>query len=250
MAMVTYYGNYMIVVMGLLLLLDAVFNGLQAGVGNLVAEGDGPRIMNVFSELMSLRFFVSSFSTAAVVLLLPPFIALWLGRQFLLPSVTLALIAAVFAINSYRQVIDVFKIACGLFADVWAAVAEALLNIGLSVAGGLILGLPGILAGVLVSLVAIVMVWKPHYVFRSGLHEPVRIYWKLFGLHLLALLPAVGVLLLAVRFVSLDPYAGFGALLLYGAAVLLPFAVMLILALYVLVPGPKLFVSRIRQLRS
>lgn len=250
MAMVTYYGNYMIVVMGLLLLLDAVFNGLQAGVGNLVAEGDRPRIMNVFSELMSLRFFVSSFSTAAVVLLLPPFIALWLGRQFLLPTVMLALIAAVFAINSYRQVIDVFKIACGLFADVWAAVTEAALNIGLSVAGGLIWGLPGILAGVLVSLVTIVMVWKPVYVFRSGLHEPVRIYWKLFGWHLFALLPAVGVLLLAVRFVGLDPYAGFGPLLLYGASVLFPFAVVLILALYVLVPGPKLFISRIRQLRS
>lgn len=250
MAMVAYYGNYMIVVTGLLLLLDAVFNGLQAGVGNLIAEGDRPRILAVFSELMSLRFFVSCVFTAAVVVLLPPFIALWLGSQYLLPDAVLALIAAVFAINSYRQVIDVFKIACGLFADIWAAVAEAALNIGLSVAGGLLWGLPGILVGVLVSLITIVMVWKPFYVFRSGLRERVRIYWRLFGLHLLALLPAVVVLLLVVHCVRLDPFVGFGPLMLYGAAALLPFAVVLALALYVLVPGPKLFISRIRQLRA
>lgn len=250
LAMVTYYGNYMIVISALLMLLDAVFNGLQAGVGNLVAEGNRRRILDVFAELMSLRFFISAVASAALLVLMQPLVSLWLGSEYLLPSEVLVLLISIFAINSYRQAVDVFKIAYGLFADVWAAVAEAVLNVGLSIVGGLLWGLPGILAGVLVSLVVIVLIWKPIYVFRSGLHEPVGVYWKLFVLHLLGVVPAVGVLLLAMRYVPIDPFDSFCALLLSGAAVLLPFAAVLALILYVLVPGPRLFVSRIRQLLS
>ncbi len=250
LAMVTYYGNYMIVISALLMLLDAVFNGLQAGVGNLVAEGNRRRILDVFAELMSLRFFISAVASAALLVLMQPLVSLWLGSEYLLPSEVLVLLTSIFAINSYRQAVDVFKIAYGLFADVWAAVAEAVLNVGLSIVGGLLWGLPGILAGVLVSLVVIVLIWKPIYVFRSGLHEPVGVYWKLFVLHLLGVVPAVGVLLLAMRYVPIDPFDSFCALLLSGAAVLLPFAAVLALILYVLVPGPRLFVSRIRQLLS
>lgn len=38
--MVAIYGNYMLIIVGVTLLLNALFNSVNAGVGNLVAEGD------------------------------------------------------------------------------------------------------------------------------------------------------------------------------------------------------------------
>ena len=36
----------------------AIFNSMNAGIGNLVAEGNHERIFSVFEELFSVRFFV------------------------------------------------------------------------------------------------------------------------------------------------------------------------------------------------
>ena len=39
LSLVALYGNYMLIVLGITSLMGAVFNGMNAGVGNLVAEG-------------------------------------------------------------------------------------------------------------------------------------------------------------------------------------------------------------------
>ena len=39
--------------------MNAMFNSMDAGVGNLVAEGNKKRIMSVFEELFSVRFLLS-----------------------------------------------------------------------------------------------------------------------------------------------------------------------------------------------
>ena len=59
---------------------------------------------------------------------------------------------AIMYINLIRTVVDSFINAYGLFQDIWAPIAEAILNIGLSVLFGYWWGIPGILCGVLISL--------------------------------------------------------------------------------------------------
>ena len=54
--------------------------------------------------------------------------------------------------------------------------AEAIKSAGDSVSGPV--GIIGILLGKIVSLLAIVVLWKPYYLFTSGFKEPVFIYWK------------------------------------------------------------------------
>lgn len=50
LTLVAIYGNYMLLVTGISLFMDALLRGMNAGVGNLVAEGDKQRIKNVFGN--------------------------------------------------------------------------------------------------------------------------------------------------------------------------------------------------------
>ena len=52
---VALYGNYMLIITGVTALMTAIFNSMNAGIGNLVAQGDKQRIMAVFEELFSVQ---------------------------------------------------------------------------------------------------------------------------------------------------------------------------------------------------
>ena len=187
LTLVTYYGNYMMVVTGLTLILNALFNSIGAGIGNLVATGDKKRIMSVFDELFSIRFYFSAGAAIALFILTPSFISLWIGSQYLLPQSTLLILCVTLFLNASRNSVDSYINAYGLVQDVWAPVTEACLNLGLSILFGWIWGLNGILMGVVASLVLIVFIWKPYFLFRWGMKEPIGIYIRIYLCHLAAL---------------------------------------------------------------
>ena len=54
LTLVAIYGNYMLIVLGILMLMQSVFNGVAAGVGDLIAHGDREHTLRVFKEIFSL----------------------------------------------------------------------------------------------------------------------------------------------------------------------------------------------------
>ena len=73
LTVVALYGNYMLIVMGVQTLMTAMFNSMNAGIGNLVAEGDKRKIMSVFAELFSIRFLFSCIMCFGVLMITPAF---------------------------------------------------------------------------------------------------------------------------------------------------------------------------------
>lgn len=96
---------------------------------------------------------------------------------------------------------DDFIAAYGMYQDIWAPVTEMFLNIGLSIFLGLLLGLPGILLGVIISLLLIVHTWKPYFLYRYGFKHSLSRYLSLLGhnLSLSSLSLFIGYLLLSPR---------------------------------------------------
>lgn len=184
---VAYYGNYTLITSKFTSLLGNFLGGTNASVGNLVAEGDKDKILKVYWELTCLRFVFVGIVVFAMYNLLPPFIALWLGEEYVMSHALLVLVLISFVLSIIRGVTDDFLYAYGLFGDVWAPFVEAIILIVVAIIGGRIWGLEGTLLGSIISSVIIIYIWKPYYLFKKGFKLSVWLYWCEFSKFLLVI---------------------------------------------------------------
>jgi len=176
--MVAYYGNYMIIISKLISLFSAVTGSVGASIGNLVAEGNKDRMMSIFWEYTTIQHTIATILCFALYNFLEPFVAHWLGTEYIMDHQILVLLVIFIYITNSRGSVDAFNYAHGLYADVWSAWAELIINVTITIVCGFQWGISGILLGKIVSLFAIVVLWKPYYLFTSGFKEPALIYWK------------------------------------------------------------------------
>ena len=248
LTLVALYGNYMLIILGVSSLMGAVFNSMNAGVGNLVAEGNKERIMSVFEELFSVRFLLSCTVCFGVYMLTPAFITLWIGPEYVLDNLTLGLMVATLYISLARSTVDAYINAYGLFSDIWAPVVEASINIGMSVLLGWFFGLHGILAGVLLSLLIVVFCWKPYFLFRRGLKEKLRTYVSMYAKHLSICFFTVLLVRFIISHINIVPDDSFYDFILVGIIYVSLFTLMLFVGLYLVTQGMKSFIYRFLKL--
>ena len=204
LTLVAIYGNYMLIVTAVTSLINALSNGINAGVGNLVAEGDKKKIKLVFWQLTTFRMWVASVVCFGIYMLGHSFIRLWVGGEFLIPQSAFVVLLITTFIQLTR-VNDIFIAAYGLYQDVWAPAVEASLNLGFSVLLGYYYGLTGILGGVLISLLTIICIWKPYFLYWKGFEESVWEYvWLYLKKIFLLLLAFVVVVRICFHFMDLS----------------------------------------------
>ena len=246
LSLVAVYGNYMVLSNSLNSLLVALFISVTASVGNMIAEGNRELILKVFRELFTFRFFVITFSSVILWFLADPFISLWIGEQYLLPRSTLLLIILIFYLTGMYTVMEIYINACGLFRDVWATVVQVVTYLVLAVVLGHFMSLDGVLLAGVIQLVLMTVVWRPYFLFRHGLAQPVATYWLLYGKILLAGGAAIGAGALILRLLP-QPDGTVFSFVIYALEVCIFFSVLLFGTLYAVEKGMRTFVERIRK---
>ncbi len=164
---VTIYTNYLLIANGIIMIIGALSNGLVASIGNLVSEGNRAKDLHVFKIVFAFRFWVAAICSYAMYHLSSSFIELWVGEEYLIDNLSLTLLVAYTFVMTTR-VSDLFLAAYGLCSDIAAPIIEAAINIGLSLLLGYYFGLSGIIAGVLISLLVVIVGWKSYFLFRRG----------------------------------------------------------------------------------
>lgn len=172
---VAIYGNYWVIMIGCLVFMESISRGLGAGVGNLVAEGDKKKIKKVFWEILTLKIFVAGGICYGIVYLSDSFVALWVGSEFVMQRDAMLAMTAIYFLQMQRTS-DTFLYAYGLFSDVWAPVAESVLNLFFSILLGSFFGLVGIFVGVLISQIVIANSWKAIFLYEKGFKESIKEY--------------------------------------------------------------------------
>lgn len=176
--MVAFYGNYMMIISKVISLFSAVTGSVGASVGNLVAEDNKQNMLKVFWEYTTIQHTIAAILSFTLYNYLEPFITHWLGEEYIMDHRILILLIIYIYITNSRNSVDSFNYAHGLYADVWSAWAELIINVSITIIGGLKWGIIGILLGKIVSLFSIVVLWKPYYLFSAGFKESVSSYWK------------------------------------------------------------------------
>lgn len=245
LSLVALYGNYSIITVNLGLVLSAMFSGINGSVGNMVVEGDKKLILKVFREMFSFRFFLAGVSSICLLVLLEPFLQLWIGPQYILGRTTLILVVLIFILGQVRQTVDSFCYAYGIFWDIWAPLVEGAINIGTAILLGSKFGLNGVLTGVALSQITMIYLWRPYLLFHWGFKEPISYYIRIFAKHCILLMLAGTLVYFLVKTVDIEITKSFGVFIIYAAAVFATSSVTFGGLLYVFEPGMRSLIVRL-----
>ena len=248
--MVAYYGNYMIIISKFISLFSAVTGSVGASIGNLVAEGNKQNMMKVFWEFTTIQHTIAAILSFSLYAFIEPFIAHWLGPEYIMDRKILVLLIIYIYITNSRNSVDSFNYAHGLYADVWSAWAELIINVTITIIGGLKWGIIGILLGKIVSLLAIVVLWKPYYLFTSGFKEPVSIYWKGVLRNYAISIFAFTIAIYTLQYIPTNPYHSIWDWLLYATIGMIVFLTIDLCATLLFAKGAKESLSRIKNIRK
>lgn len=248
--MVAYYGNYVMIISKLSTLFLTFFSGMGAGIGNLVAEGNKPHIMNIFWQLSAAKYITAGVLIFSLSFLINPFIAWWLGTEYKLGS----LIVILFMINLYimqtRPIVDMFNHSYGLYGDVWSAWAEGIINIIVTISVAMNWGIVGILLGKIISLLFIVVLWKPYYLFSQGLKTNIWIYWQGIFRYYGCFVIAFVYMLVMPHLLRLTLEPTLLSMFIFGGIIVLPTIIFYIIMMYLVAPGAKPLFKRIQHIKN
>ena len=241
---VAIYGNYTIITSKLNFLVNILSDGMNAGIGNLVAEGNNQNTMKVFWELTAVRFFIVGIVIFGLLLFIQPFIVCWFGPQYRLSDLIVYLLLFNIFIMLSRGVVEMYISAHGLFSDVWAAWTELALNITVTLCLAPFYGIVGIQMGKILSVFFIAIFWKPYFLFSQGLNMPVSTYWKgMLPYYSIFIFYCVIVLLLKKYWVDSNVHSLL-SLFVNIVVIYIPLLILYLLSQFMLTKGMKYFIAR------
>lgn len=246
-----FYGNYTIITEKIAQFVNSFLESSGASIGNLIAEGNRRKIMNLFWELLCMRYFIGGVFSFAVLILIEPFIKIWLGEMYVLSDMVLYLIVINVFIGYTRGGVMQFLFGYGLFSDIWAPITEIVINLSVAITCGSIWGLPGILLGGIMSQLIIVGIWKPIYLFRNGFREPVYRYWLGFlNLIMCISIPALFCIKLIMPIIYIVPGTNYLNWILYAIIILSLYSLLTLSLMYTTNSGMRRFINRFIKIKQ
>jgi len=241
---VALYGNYTVVTSKLNFLVNIFGEGLNAGVGNLIAEGNEHNIMKVFWEMTAARYLILGIVIFPLLMFLQAFVGCWFGTQYQLDELIVNLLILNIFLLLHNGTVLIFIGANGMYSDIWAVWTEFFLNITITLILAPYYGIVGILLGKIVSIAFSGVIWKPYFLFTSGFHKSVTVFWKGMIPYYISFFSFVAIAILVRKWV-VEPYAdSLINLTFIGILVFVPIILCYFLSLFFLTKGMKYFVAR------
>lgn len=162
------YSNYSSLLATVAGIVYLFIGNTTASFGNLVAKESPEKSREVFREMEFFSYALYGICTAFFLTLFQPFIRLAYGERFLLSyPVVLLVVVANFYLLGLTYLLDVVKSAAGLYdKDKWVPLAQAGVNLLVSIVLGLKIGIAGIFIGTLTSTLIPLLV-KPVIIYRN-----------------------------------------------------------------------------------
>lgn len=159
------YSNYYLLIGSIRQVLDQVFAGITASVGNLGATEESDRIQDIFELSFFIGQWLYGFAAICLYELLNPFVEISFGKSYVFTRDIVLILCINFFINGTRKAVLTFRDSMGLFwFDRYKALVEAALNLVISIVLVKMWGTLGVFLGTLASTL-LTSVWVEPYVF-------------------------------------------------------------------------------------
>ena len=190
-------SNYILLSGTLNTLLNQIFNGLTASVGNLNAIENDKKKYFLFKVFNLSNFWMFGWATIGFLFLSSDLVKLFFGNEYVLQTSIVVIMAINFYTVGMQNAVWTYRGTLGLFRyGRYLLLFTAILNIFFSVVLGKKLGLFGILTATFIARIFTNIWYDPYAVFKHGLHlNPVMYlitYIKYCGILMLAILLIAG----------------------------------------------------------
>ncbi|HHT7240234.1 MULTISPECIES: lipopolysaccharide biosynthesis protein [Bacillus] len=177
-AAVGLYSNYNMLIEICRTFINQIFNNIYHSVGNLIANESKEKVYSIYKVYRLLNFWLYSFFTIALYIMIDPFITIWLGSRFLVSKEILIVLMVIFYERGMRNSITTVKTASGIFhEDRYAPLCQAAVNLIVSIILVQYIGMVGVFIGTFVSVLAVPFWTTPYLVYKKVFHKSVGSYF-------------------------------------------------------------------------
>lgn len=173
------YSNYSMLITAVNNLFTQVISSTTASVGNLLTTENSNKTFNVFKKMRFLNFWIACFSGICLLVIIQPFIIVWIGEKYLLSMLVVSTVVFNYFQKMMRNTYMAFKDSAGIWReDKFVPLIESLLNIVFSIICLKIFGLAGVFMGTIISGLALWCYSYPKYVYKKLFHRSYIDYTK------------------------------------------------------------------------
>lgn len=165
------YSNYTMITNIIYSTFSMIFISITSSVGNLKVKADNTNAIIVFNKLFFLNFLFYFFSCSFLMIVFNDFIYIWLGKDYLLDSLTVFFIILNLYISGMRHTVVTFINSSGLnYQTRYKPILEAIVNLVVSLVLVNYLEIIGVILGTIIC-----------YIVGSVWIEPVVLYKNWFN---------------------------------------------------------------------
>lgn len=173
-------SNYVLLTNTLNTILNQVFNGLTASIGNLNAVETEEKKLFMFNVLNLLNFWLYAWCTISFIILADDIVRICFGKEYILSFDIIIIMAINFYTTGMQNAVWTYRGTLGLFRyGRYLLFVTATLNLVLSIWLGKLFGLFGILSATLISRLITNIWYDPYAICKYGLNiKPVKYFFK------------------------------------------------------------------------
>lgn len=199
---VGYYSNYSMIILSITTFLTMVFTSLKASVGNFIANKDKNEQLKMFNLLEIYNFWLVGLCSVCFVTLIPDFIVLCFGKEYLLSFGLLICAVLNFYTSNIRQTIWAFRETTGMFVKTkYITIVTSIINLILSILLGYYFGLVGIILATVISRMLYAWWKEPSILFKDYFESSSKQYFINYVKRLLLIISICCISLLICSFI-------------------------------------------------
>ncbi len=172
------YSNYNMLIEICRTFVNQVFSNIYHSVGNLIAQETKEKVYSIYKVTMLLSFWLYSTLGILLLIMLEPFIAIWIGSKFLMSKGVVIILIIIFYERGMRNSISTVKTTSGIFhEDRFAPLFQAAVNLVISIIVVQHIGIAGVFIGTLISALVVPFWVTPYLVYKKVFNKPIIMYF-------------------------------------------------------------------------
>jgi len=182
-------SNYTLIISSVTSVIRSALNSITASIGNLNVMCDKIKKEQIFYQMLFITFVIFNFCSIAILILINPFIKLWIGEQYLLSNLIVFSLGLNMFVDGSRLTGYTFRTTLGLFVKGKSVpVFTAIINIILSILLGKMMGVSGVFLATAISRLVTNIWFDPYLIHKYELNTPMNKFFKKYIIYMFTFL--------------------------------------------------------------